>query len=303
MRRRWVGVAVAGAAAVVGAIAVSAQQAQQADPASCQGLLAQSNRLAGVLSAVPRYGSSYVLVVPQRLAEKVPNVEAPAVKDLQVGVHSGTPAGDAARAVGITRIKEYRFSESALVQPLQDVKDGSLDAAIMWAPLAGLGIIELGLQGQVSIFTIDKPHPAPTALRAQATADPCAMAILDELDASGVLPAELLIPVEIRSLLTRQVPRFNLAQAREGGTLYNQLCSRCHGPDAVADPKGLAPVDLRISMPRFSYPGFSYIILNGRPEKGMPPLRGTVTDEQIALMYQYLKARTEKLLPESETRK
>jgi hypothetical protein len=29
----------------------------------------------------------------------------------------------------------------------------------------------------------------------------------------------------------------------------------------------------------------------------MPPLRGTVTDEQIAQMYQYLKARRQKLLP------
>jgi hypothetical protein len=29
----------------------------------------------------------------------------------------------------------------------------------------------------------------------------------------------------------------------------------------------------------------------------MPPLRGTVTEDQIALIYQYLTARSQKLLP------
>ena len=112
-----------------------------------------------------------------------------------------------------------------------------------------------------------------------------------------MLPAELLVPVDIRALLTRQAPRFSLEAARAGQPLFNQVCSKCHGANAVADPKGLAPVDLRTSVPRFTYPGFLYIILNGRPEKGMPPLRGTVTEEQVAVIYQYLKARSNSLLP------
>ena len=49
-------------------------------------------------------------------------------------------------------------------------------------------------------------------------------------------------------------------------------------------------------MPRFTYPGFLFIIVNGRPEKSMPPLRGTVSEAQVSLIYQYLKARTQKLL-------
>jgi mono/diheme cytochrome c family protein len=65
----------------------------------------------------------------------------------------------------------------------------------------------------------------------------------------------------------------------------------------VADPKGLAPVDLRLSIAWSSFPGFSYVLLNGRPERSMPPLRGTITDDQIAQIYQYLKARSLKLLP------
>ena len=277
-----------------------AQPQPTSDPAACKGVLSQPAKLPGVLSLVPKYGSTYVLVVPQRLAEQVPNPDAPGLKTIEVGIQPGSAAVDVARALGLTRIREYAFDPEAAARPLQDVKDQKLDAAIVWAPLAGLALSELGLDDQVAVFAVDRPRDGPASLQAPGTLGnipPCAAAIADDLDANGVLPAELLIPVDIRTLLSRGAPAFSLAAAREGTPLFNQACSKCHGPDAVADPHGLAPVDLRISTPRFTYPGFLYIILNGRPEKSMPPLRGTVTEAQIALIYQYLKARSQKLLP------
>jgi len=266
----------------------------------CAGV-AQSDRLRNVLAAVPRYGSTYVLVVPTRLAETVPNATAPAVKGLRVGVQADSAAGAVARTLGITNIEEYPFRDASPSQLLQDVRDEKLDAAVLWAPLAGLGILDLGLDGLVSVFTVDKPHPAPAGLQATAGSEPCSTSIAEELDISGVLPAELLVSVEIRDLLDRRPPKVDLAHAREGGELFNATCARCHGADAIADPHGLAPVDLRLSVRRFSFPGFNYIVLNGRPSKSMPPFRGTVTDDQIALIYQYLKARSNNVLPASQT--
>jgi mono/diheme cytochrome c family protein len=286
--------------ALAAVIVQGAQTPPAADPASCKGLVSQPARLAAALSLVPKYGSTYVLVVPQRLAEQVPNPDAPGLKAIEVGIQGGTPSADVARALGLTRIREYPLDLAAPAQLLQDVKDQKLDAAILWAPLAGLALIELGLDDQVAVFAVDRPRDGPAALHtpgSPGTIDPCAAAIADDLDSNGVLPAELLVPVDIRTLLSRRAPAFSLSAAREGGPLFNQACSKCHGPDAVADPHGLAPVDLRISTPRFTYPGFLYIILNGRPDKSMPPLRGTVTEDQIALIYQYLKARSQKLLP------
>jgi len=286
--------------ALAAVIVQGAQPQPTSDPAACKGLLSQPAKLAGVLSLVPKYGSTYVLVVPQRLAEQVPKPDAPGLKTIEVGIHSGTAGVDAARALGLTRVRAYALDLESAAQPLQEVKDQKLDAAIVWAPLVGLALIELGLDDQVAVFAVDRPRDAPAPLRAPATPgtiEPCAAAIADDLDSNGVLPAELLIPVDIRTLLSIRAPAFSLAAAREGAPLFNQACSKCHGPDAVADPHGLAPVDLRISAPRFSYPGFLYIILNGRPEKSMPPLRGTVTEDQIALIYQYLRARSQKLLP------
>src|SRR6266850_6992847 len=292
--------------AFAAAIAQGAQTQPASDPATCKGLLSQPARIAGVLSQVPKYGSTYVLVVPQRLADTVPKADAPGLKTIEVGIQRGTPGVDVAGAMGLTKIKEYALDLAAPAQLLQDVKDQKLDAAIVWAPLAGLALIELGLDDQVAVFAVDRPRDGPAALHTPGTPGspgnrgniaPCAAAIADDLDSNGVLPAELLISIDIRPLLSRQAPAFSLAAAREGGPLFNQACSKCHGPDAVADPHGLAPVDLRISTPRFTYPGFLYIILNGRPDRSMPPLRGTVTEDQVALIYQYLKARSQKLLP------
>ena len=70
----------------IAAVVLQAAQTQTqpaADPASCTGLLSQPARVAGVLSLVPKYGSTYVLVVPQRLAEQVPNPGAPGLKTIE----------------------------------------------------------------------------------------------------------------------------------------------------------------------------------------------------------------------------
>jgi cytochrome c553 len=309
MRRTLLGLTAGALVAATISMLSSAARAQQTptdtqqagDPATCEGMLANAGSIAGVLSSVPRYGSTWVMVVPQRLAEKVPNAAAPGIADIQVGVQAGTAGAEIARAIGVKRIKEYPVSAAAPVEPLKDIKEGTLDAAILWGPAAGLGIVELGLDEQVILFTVDKPRPGPAALRATASNHPCAFAIRDTLDVNGVLPAELLVAVDIRDLMSETPPRLTLDKAREGGALFNQVCARCHGTDAVADPHGLAPVDLRISVPRFSYPGFHYIVLNGRPMKSMPPFRGTLTDDQIGTVYQYLQARSRKLLPETST--
>ena len=194
-----------------GANGVRAHAQPEPDPATCDGLLSKADGLASVLSGVPKYASTYVLIIPTRLADRVPAADAPGLKEIEVGVQSGTPAVDVAGALGLTKIREYGLDLATAGQPLQDIADQKLDAAIMWAPLAGLAIIDLGLEGTVSLFTVDRPRGAPAVLHAQAVAHPCALAIANELDASGVLPGELLVSVDIRALLERQAPRFSIA--------------------------------------------------------------------------------------------
>jgi mono/diheme cytochrome c family protein len=282
------------AALLIAPAAARSQEATDATTSPCHGI--DASRIGGVLRGVPRYGSTYVLVIPERLAATIPDAKAPGVKDLRAAVQGGSAAADAARAAGIVNVTESPFDASAPYKLVQDVANGSLDAAVMWAPLAGMSILELGLDGAVSTLSIDRPGSAPADFDVAATAEPCSSAIADELDVSGALPAELLMPVEIRPMLGMHAPKFDVAEAQQGGEPFNTVCARCHGADAVADPHGLAPVDLRLSIRRFSYPGFRYIVMNGRPARSMPPLRGTVTDDQIRTIYQYLKARSNRVL-------
>jgi hypothetical protein len=139
---------------------------QTADEAAtpCRGL--DAARMGAVLRGVPRYGATYVLIVPERLAETIPDAKAPGVKDLHVGVQGGSAAGDAARAIGITNITSYDDSTGSPHRLLQDVSSGTIDAAVLWAPLAGLGIVDLGLDGAVSAYSLRRPRiPAPLRLQ------------------------------------------------------------------------------------------------------------------------------------------
>ena len=60
-----------------GANDVRAQAQPESDPATCEGLLSDADRVASVLSGVPKYASTYVLIVPMRLADKVPGRRRP----------------------------------------------------------------------------------------------------------------------------------------------------------------------------------------------------------------------------------
>jgi hypothetical protein len=73
---------------------------------------------------------------------------------------------------------------------------------------AGAAIIDLGLDDKVSIYSVDRPKPAPAELSGApgSQANACGAAIADDLDSFGVLPAELLVPVNLRSMLNTPPP-------------------------------------------------------------------------------------------------
>jgi polar amino acid transport system substrate-binding protein len=68
----------------------------------------------------------------------------------------------------------------------------------------------------------------------------------------------------------------------EGQSLFNQYCSHCHGPNAV---QGERPRDLRRLKLRYGdnwREKFLSTVDQGRPERGMPAWKGTLSDETIA---------------------
>jgi mono/diheme cytochrome c family protein len=74
----------------------------------------------------------------------------------------------------------------------------------------------------------------------------------------------------------------------EGKSLFNQYCSHCHGPNAV---QGERPRDLRRLKIRYKDDAiavFYRTINEGRMDKGMPPWKGTLSEDVMWRIFTYL---------------
>jgi mono/diheme cytochrome c family protein len=101
-----------------------------------------------------------------------------------------------------------------------------------------------------------------------------------------VLPGEALVAAQVSSAVYQDV--YN------GWKWYHVYCYRCHGTNAVAAT--LAP-DLIDPNVKTTPAQFLKIVRNGVPDKGMQAWDKLLDDKQIAQIYVYLKARTDKVLP------
>jgi len=77
--------------------------------------------------------------------------------------------------------------------------------------------------------------------------------------------------------------------AQEGGSLFNQYCSHCHGPWAE---QGERPRDLRRLRIRYGDDAigtFYTTVNNGRLDKGMPVWKGVLRDEVQWKIFTFLE--------------
>jgi len=93
------------------------------------------------------------------------------------------------------------------------------------------------------------------------------------------------------------------AQEYEGWRQYSVHCARCHGQDVLGNP---VAADLLVT----TAPGgssaepvvFTGIVKAGRPERGMPALGESLSDEQVAAIYTYVRGRAEQRIPPGRPR-
>jgi len=268
-------------------------QEPQSAAEDCQSLTGSLDQIAATLSTVPRYGATYVLVLSAGVGADVTSLDAAALKTIEIAVQDGTAGAAIVQAKGL-KPRPYPLDRENLTKPIADLLGGGAGAAVLWAPLAALGIDRLDPAGTLRMVNVGGPEPPPAGFAASSAGapDPCALDLAGLIEANGVVPAELLVPADIRKLIGRPPPARDPEAARQGAALYARQCAQCHGPHALAQTGALAPVDLLRSVRRFQFAGFEYIVLNGRAKNGMPPLRGTLSEPQIAAIYQYVRARS-----------
>ncbi|WP_407716679.1 substrate-binding domain-containing protein [Mangrovibrevibacter kandeliae] len=113
------------------------------------------------------YRTAYTLVVPKGGAlDGVEAIEDPLLKDKRIGVVAGTPpASYMARAGLMAKAKPYpllvdtRIDNSAR-QMIADLKAGTIDAAILWGPLAAWYTAKAG--GDFTLTPLVKEPRGPT---------------------------------------------------------------------------------------------------------------------------------------------
>ena len=81
----------------------------------------------------------------------------------------------------------------------------------------------------------------------------------------------------------------------EGWRQYSVQCARCHGQDVLPNP---VAANLLVSLSAGgaidSPEKFAQVVSEGRPHRGMPAFKKTVTPTQIRAIYAYVKGRADK---------
>jgi mono/diheme cytochrome c family protein len=84
----------------------------------------------------------------------------------------------------------------------------------------------------------------------------------------------------------------------EGWRQYSVQCARCHGQDVLPNP---VAANLLVSLAAGgaidSPEKFAQVVSEGRPHRGMPSFKKTVTPAQIRAIYAYVKGRADKRIP------
>jgi mono/diheme cytochrome c family protein len=72
----------------------------------------------------------------------------------------------------------------------------------------------------------------------------------------------------------------------QGHDLYDDMCATCHGRDMIN--AGTLAFDLR-KFPKDDFARFRDSVLNGK-NQAMPPWRDTLTDEDVAALWAYVRS-------------
>jgi mono/diheme cytochrome c family protein len=106
-----------------------------------------------------------------------------------------------------------------------------------------------------------------------------------------------------RPALTQEKPSGNKNDSRtaptgavkEGQRLFQTHCASCHHEDSAS----VAP-DLRavVAVRGVDSVTFHANVLSGRPNSGMPPFKGVLTDKQVGAIYEYVKERARQRYPD-----
>ena len=103
-----------------------------------------------------------------------------------------------------------------------------------------------------------------------------------------------LVVLESQPATAAQKSREIYQNVYNGWKWWHVYCFRCHGQDAVGSTLGPSLIDPNAKM---TLAAFLKKVKNGNPDKGMQAWDKLLDEKQITQLYDYVRARADKVLP------
>lgn len=259
-----------------------------------------------VIFSKPILDVGYVLALP-------PGAAAGGVDDLKgkkIAVQFGSPPQNALAVRDDVKAVTFLSAEAAM----QAVADGAADAGYVWGPTAGYyNKVTLGgrfrfaaataggsgMAGKVGIgFTrehaklrdevdaqIDNLQPTIDRLKEKYGFPDGAETPRRKTEGQPGAPA---LKAEAVQTAKGAAPAADDARGGQGNSIFNNLCSHCHGPNGEAAERR---VDLRRLKMKYGDQFdevFKTTVENGRPSKGMPVWKDILSGEEFTAVKSYI---------------
>ena len=92
-------------------------------------------------------------------------------------------------------------------------------------------------------------------------------------------------------------------QVYEGWRQYSVHCARCHGQDVLGNPVTANLLESAAPGGAVADEGaFTAVVMQGRPDKGMPAFHDQLTGEQAAAVFAYVSGRAAGAVPAGRPR-
>lgn len=122
---------------------------------SCRIALANVSVLKEVLPSVSDYQSIYVMISHDEITS-LDSLGASSTQEKKIGVHSGKPTAEIIGKHPLKNLTNYEIDLNKLGNIVTDVYEKKIDAAIVWAPIAGFFALDTDKERKLKMVSISE---------------------------------------------------------------------------------------------------------------------------------------------------
>lgn len=161
---------------------------------SCRIALANVSVLKEVLPSVSGYQSIYVMISHDGITS-LDSLGASSTQEKKIGVHSGEPTAEIIGKHQLKNVTNYELDLDKLGDIVTDVYEKKIDAAIVWAPIAGFFALDTDKERKLKMVSVSESASPPAMFGGQTPSETgyvgkCATVVGFVLQLYGIQPVK-----------------------------------------------------------------------------------------------------------------